>query len=217
MCWNESVSLNTFVFSFGMLLLIVFNNAFTKYKVEHFQSMYVVLFYASFIFMQLIEFFLWRNMDNAYYNRVFTTMVIGLLFLQPIASTMLIGDTDAALRTGLLVSYLVLAVPFVAYTMNTASIRASVSKLGHMRWNFMDNIGTPFWVVWLFFFLTPMLMQRHATTFAFACATLGLVYFNYQKDHTIGSNWCWAVNAGMLYWAGYLLFYLPLRERRMVC
>ena len=34
MCWNETVSLNTFIFSMGALLLIMYNNAYTKYKIE---------------------------------------------------------------------------------------------------------------------------------------------------------------------------------------
>jgi hypothetical protein len=217
MCWNESVSLNTFLFSFGVLLLILYNNAFTKYKVEHFKSIYMVLFYASFIFMQLIECFIWRNMNNAFYNRLFSTLAFALLFLQPIASTMLIGEKDAAMRDGLLVSYLALAVPFVAYTLSTKPIHASVSKLGHMRWNFPDDARPPVWIVWFFFFLAPMVMQQYAGTLAFGGAALGVAYFNFQKDHTIGSNWCWAVNAGMLYWAGYLMMYLPLCEHRAVC
>ena len=32
---------------------------------------------------------------------------------------------------------------------------------------------------------------------------------NFYKDKSVGSMWCWIVNAGMLYYAAYLLFYLP--------
>lgn len=34
MCWNEHVSLNTFLFSSFVLALIVYNNSYTKYKIQ---------------------------------------------------------------------------------------------------------------------------------------------------------------------------------------
>ena len=36
MCWNEHVSLNTFIFSIFVLLLIAYNNKYTQYKIEMF-------------------------------------------------------------------------------------------------------------------------------------------------------------------------------------
>lgn len=36
MCWNENVSLNTFLFSSFVLLLIFYNNTYTQYKIKHF-------------------------------------------------------------------------------------------------------------------------------------------------------------------------------------
>ena len=38
MCWNKDVSLNTFLFSGFVLLLIYYNNTYTKYKVAEFDS-----------------------------------------------------------------------------------------------------------------------------------------------------------------------------------
>jgi hypothetical protein len=58
MCWNASVSLNTFLFSIFILLLIVYNNSFTQYKIQDLNNIWIYLFLASFIFMQLIEFFI---------------------------------------------------------------------------------------------------------------------------------------------------------------
>ena len=58
MCWNEHVSLNTFLFSSFVLLLIIYNNLFTKYKIQELNNTFVYLFIASFVVMQLIEFFI---------------------------------------------------------------------------------------------------------------------------------------------------------------
>ena len=53
MCWNESVSLNTFLFSSFVLLLVMYNNYYTKYKITELDNVWIYLFLASFIFMQL--------------------------------------------------------------------------------------------------------------------------------------------------------------------
>ena len=40
----------------------------------------------SFIFMQLVEFFIWRNINNKYYNHLFSALGCVLLLIQPIIS-----------------------------------------------------------------------------------------------------------------------------------
>ena len=76
MCWNEHVSLNTFLFSSFILLLIIYNNAYTKYKIEELNNINIYIFLASIIFIQLIEFFIWRNMNNKYYNNFFSILLL---------------------------------------------------------------------------------------------------------------------------------------------
>ena len=41
MCWNEHVSLNTFLFSSFVLLLIIYNNYYTKYKIKELHSPWI--------------------------------------------------------------------------------------------------------------------------------------------------------------------------------
>ena len=104
MCWNENVSLNTFLFSGFVLMLIIYNNSFTKYKIPELNNKWMYLFIASFVFMQLLEFFIWRNINNAFYNNLFSIFAVLLLFIQPIASIMLI--TNMQIRKSLLMIYL---------------------------------------------------------------------------------------------------------------
>ena len=215
MCWNQDVSLNTFVFSMGVLLLIIYNNAYTKYKIKHFTSIYVVLFYMSFICIQLIECFIWRNLNHSFYNPFFSFLGLALLWLQPIASTMMI--TQVNLRNKLVMSYLAMAVPYGVYKMYTNRFYSSVSKMGHLRWNFIDNDSVFVLPIWLFFFLISMVVQKQLVSFVVGCVTFGITYFNYQNDHSMGSNWCWVANGSMLFWATYLLVYLPFYEQKTIC
>ena len=92
MCWNEHVSLNTFLFSSFVLALIVYNNSYTKYKIQELNNTWMYIFIASFVFMQLIEFFIWKNINNKFYNNAFSIIATLLLLLQPIASIMILSN-----------------------------------------------------------------------------------------------------------------------------
>lgn len=84
MCWNKEVSLNTFLFSFGVLLLIIYNNKYTQYKIKELNNIRFYMFLSSIIFVQLLEYFIWININNSFYNQIFTTLVILLTLLQPV-------------------------------------------------------------------------------------------------------------------------------------
>ena len=90
MCWNKQISLNTFIFSFGVLLLIIYNNNYTQYKIKELNNFWMYMFLSSIIFVQLIEYFIWNNINNPFYNQIFTTMVILLTLSQPVFSLLLI-------------------------------------------------------------------------------------------------------------------------------
>lgn len=194
-----------------MLGLIIYNNTYTQYKIVDVNNIWVYLFLISFILMQLIEFFIWRNVNNPIYNKLFTIMATLLLLVQPIATNMLI--TNKSVQRGMLFLYLICIIPFAIYRFMTKNINSTVSKMGHLQWNsLLDNNNT--WdrivlIIWLLFFLGPLFYERQFFGFLFGLLTLLVIIYNYYKDHTIGSMWCWVVNSLMLYYAGYLLFYLP--------
>jgi hypothetical protein len=210
MCWNAEVSLNTFLFSGFVLLLIIYNNAYTQYKIKDLNSKWTYVFFLSFILMQLIEFFIWRNVNNPYYNSIFTMLATILLFFQPIASTMIL--TNNKIRNSLLVLYLIIAVPFMIYRFLTKKIYSEVTPLNHLHWNmvFYDNIHEHVsFFIWLFFFLFPLFYQGYFYGFLFGLLTFIIITYKYYKDKSVGSMWCWIVNTVMLYYAAYLLLYLP--------
>ena len=209
MCWNEHVSINTFLFSAFVLGLIMYNNAYTKYKIQELNNKWVYLFFASFILMQLIEFFIWKNINNAYYNNVFSIIATCLLILQPIASLMILSNIQ--LRNILILVYLLLTIPYSIYKFSIYHIQSVQSKCGHLQWQFLRQ-DTIAWCIWLFFFLFSLIYEMHWGGLIFACIVLFICVTNYAKDRTIGSMWCWLVNSVMIYYAFYLLLYLPFQE-----
>jgi hypothetical protein len=212
MCWNENVSLNTFLFSSFVLLLIFYNNTYTQYKIKHFNSVWDYFFFISFISMQLIEFFIWRNINNTFYNHIFSTMAALLIFIQPVISLMLLPDIS--LRNNLLVTYSVFFIPYFIYKFITNNMKSQISNKGHLVWLFFDTNMLLFFG-WLFFFLFSFFYTRSVPTLIFGIVLFFISYYNYYKDNTIGSMWCWVVNSSMIFYAFYLLFYLPFCEKKL--
>ena len=83
MCWNESVSMNTFIFSTFVVIFSYFNNVLDIY-----QSL--LLFSIS--FMQLVEFFIWRNIKNTRKNIFYSKIAELVLVSQPVFSLLTIQN-----------------------------------------------------------------------------------------------------------------------------
>ena len=201
MCWNENISLNTFLFSGFILALIIYNNSFTKYKIQELNSKWIYFFIASFVFMQLIEFFIWRNINNKFYNNIFSILATLLLIVQPILSIMIV--TNVKLRNLLLIAYLFLAVPYSIYKFSNSNIHSVISESGHLRWNFF-YLNPIILIGWFFFFLFSFVYEKKWLGLVFGLSTLIIAFLNYTKDQTVWSMWCWSVNSIMIYYAFYL-------------
>jgi hypothetical protein len=214
MCWNENISLNTFLFSGFILALIIYNNSFTKYKIQELNNKWIYFFIASFVFMQLIEFFIWRNINNKFYNNIFSILATLLLIVQPILSIMIV--TNVKLRNLLLISYLLLAVPYSIYKFSNSNIHSVISESGHLRWNFF-YLNPIILIGWFFFFLFSFVYEKKWLGLVFGLSTLIIAFLNYTKDQTVWSMWCWSVNSIMIYYAIYLLIYLPFLEKMNIC
>jgi len=210
MCWNAEVSLNTFLFSIFVLILVYYNNEYTKYKIPIFENkwLYVVLVLAY--SMQLIEHFLWKNIKNKY-NSVLTIAVCILLFFQPLASLMLL--TNYGLKNILIIIYLLFGVPYMLYTILNKKFRSTVSPGGNLKW----NIPMPDFAAWgwLIVFLFSFIYEQKWFFVLFLITTLAI--FIYKEINTSGSMWCWVFNSISIYFAAYLLFYLPFYENKKVC
>ena len=90
-----------------------------------------------------------------------------------------------------------------------------------VKWNFLtysNSTYEPFYfVIWLFFFLFSLFYNKNYQGFIFGFLTLLIILYNYLKDGSFGSMWCWVVNLIMLYYAMYLLIYLPFMEKLKLC
>jgi hypothetical protein len=217
MCWNQYVSINTFVFGIFVMLLIAFNNKYSKYKMTEFNNVYVYFFLISFVSMQLIEFFLWRNLNNTNLNKLFSLLGSIVLLIQPLASLSMLHDKSLKWTMSLL--YFIPACLYLIYDYSKRQHTTSISKSGHLKWYWLDVSGYKilFYFVWLFFFFFSMVKNKYYTGLAFGIITFLITYYSYFKDGSAGSLWCWTANFFFLFYAFKLLIYLPYIEYGSLC
>ena len=202
MCWNEYVSLNTYVFSMGMLLLMIYNNTYTPYKVNI--DIYGYFFILSFCSMQLIEYFLWRNLDNKW-NYVYSAIGQILVAIQPIASLLLLSNSSLKVQMIGLYSLFV-GIVFLTHK----KIFKTSNQNGHLKWSWVP-IQSYIYFIWLFFLMFSFFVNRHHLALVVALFLFAITYFNAESG-TGGSLWCWTINFSMIFYALYLLVYLPFQE-----
>ena len=212
MCWNQYISLNTFVFSTFVLLLIAYNNKYTPYKIHELNNIFVYIFFMSFIAMQLIEFFIWRNLNDVDMNRKLSILGALLLVIQPMASLLLLKD-DFVKKT-MLAAYSIPAISFFVYKVYTQEFNTTVTKSGHLRWNWINlDKNKILGLVWFFFLYFSIFSNKQ--NYEAGLITLFLLvlsYYSYNKEGSYGSLWCWSINSLMIFYAIKLMIVLPYKE-----
>jgi len=202
MCWNATVSLNTFLFSIGMLCLMIYNNHYTPYKLKGY-NIYWYFFILSFCTMQLIEYFLWTHLANKKLNYIFSVIGQCLVGIQPFVSLLLLSDMR--LRQIMILLYSIfIGIVFITHE----QIFKTSVKNGHLKWSWVP-IHTYLYFIWMFFLLFSFVINKY---YLAILVSLFLFCITYTTDGTGGSLWCWTINFSMIFYAIYLLIFLPLQE-----
>ena len=213
MCWNQWVSINTFLFGVFVLCLIAMNNRYSNYKIDEFKNPYMYFFFMSFISMQFFEFLLWRNLKNRDWNYWISMAGSFLLLIQPIASLMLLKDVN--LRKTMLLCYSIPAGLAFFYNVVGNDFSTTVSKCGHLKWNWLakkSNLSYLRYAFYLFFMLYSFYVNKQFVSILFALLLFAISYYSYYKHGSAGSLWCWIVNIVMIYYLCKICLVLPYQE-----
>jgi len=220
MCWNKDISLNTFLFSSFVLGLILYNNKYTRYKIKEFDDFWVVLFFMIFISVQLVEYFVWINLKNKWYNTFFSAILLFITIIQPLVSLMIIKNYNLRfymIISYMIISYIIITNSYISYIFSSNysnPLNTFISKNGHLDWNYIhnDNIYLQYVVnlLWVFFFLFSLFYEKNYVGLMIGIGTFVITLYNYSNDKSTSSMWCWVANSIMIYYAIYLLFYLPM-------
>jgi len=206
MCWNQYVSINTFLFGIFTLWFIKINNTYSDYKIDFFKNEYVYLFILSIVLMQLIEFFLWINIHNKSINHNLSILGFLLLVVQPITALYLIKDIT--LRNNLLTFYGIFASIFVVFNMQTTYIHTKITSQGFLSWNWTQHtlLSVSFYLFFLFF---PLLYNQYYISLIFLFIFFSLIHY-IGKGY--GSLWCLFVNSMFIYFLIELLVIQPFNQ-----
>ncbi len=188
MCWNQSVSLNTFLFGLFAVSLGLYNKVI---KPLH------ALGAMSFISMQLIEFFTWRNLGNKETISFLSKIGLGLILYQPLL-------VHASRIKTIVIPLAYIIGVFLFFTSHTTTFSMNKADNGHLSWTWLPT-SPVFIVSWMMFFLLPFLYTKEYLIF-FATLIISLIsLYTYYKDNTWGSMWCWFANVYSIYLL-YLVF-----------
>lgn len=225
MCWNKTISLNTFIFSVVVLTLIYMNKN-SIYKFENFENKFMYLFLLSISSMQLIEYFLWKSIEekNNKDNKLYTKLGFILILLQPILSLQLINiksKKDKDDKNLMLYIYIISIVILLSYKAlcNPFKFKTNVSN-NHLSWGFMEfkNFEKIFIIIWLIT-VSFVIYKNKENIIIYILSILILLFtlYKFHKDNTWGSMWCWALNCIFIYYLIQLLFIKPYKQYKNLC
>lgn len=196
MCWNAKVSLESFFIGVTGIIIASFTGL----------SFPFILFYASVVFMQLIEYIVWQygvhDADINYYSSLAATT---LLALQPVASILTLSSPSF-----LLGGYVVLG---LLYTILRSVLDDRSSRElyqmkpgpdGHLQWKWLqtDAITRFGLAIYFAFLLLPLFLARQYELLVVVLATLGVSLYAFGSQKTWGSMWCWVVNWMVVFLCG---------------
>jgi hypothetical protein len=187
MCWNASVSLNTYIFGLFASLFSYYNG---------YGNILSVIFYQSFIIMQLLEYFIWTK---TFSNKLLSQIALFVILCQPIFNIIKIETYPEAIPY-LLTAYLIFII--ILYTLiipiDTINFSTVPSKNGHLSWKWLN------WNLYIIFILYAFLSARWIIDkmymiFIVISVLLIITLILYKETNTFGSMWCWVANVISIY------------------
>lgn len=184
MCWSAEGSLQTY--AFGMILAAIH-----KYYGSIDPALWV--FMVAFTHIQLVEYFLWKNLGNPSANRFWSGIGFCLISILPLIAAGLLPSNS---RDKLRIFYLIMIMIYLAT--RKINLSTEVGGNGHLKWNWIDSFTSIWTLGWPLMVLIPLFISGHRVTFIIATLTYIMSsYFN-DKYGTAASYWCWVPALGWL-------------------
>jgi len=170
--------------------------------------------------MQLIEFFLWRNLKNNKMNELLSKIASFFVIIQ--APTVMFMIENTKIKYFLLLIYIVFFVFYFEFKRNYSPIRfhTSVGKTGHLHWDWINSGGygnTILLVIYLFLYGISFLLIKNTEIAIMGLLSLFISLLFYYKDEAFTTMWCWSSNLFLLYFIINILIIKPFYEYNGLC
>jgi hypothetical protein len=217
MCWGPDISINTFLLGVLTLCFIYYTNTYTKYHTPVFNNKWAYVFGFLVISMQLVEYFIWKNIKNEKMNYIYSRIAYSLLGLQPIPLIMMI--INEKIRYITLVAYVSYIFIYNIIKINVKTQLTTISQNGHLLWNWLTFSGYEyiFLMIYMSFYLFSAYYIKNHQLLWFIIISFSLSFITYFRDKTWGSMWCWVSNIIWIYFIIKITVIQPFIEYNGLC
>lgn len=172
MCWSADASLKTYLFALVMALVTEIN-----------PMWFFLVLYSH---MQLVEYFLWSNIDDREKNELWSKIGSALIMAQPLALMALMRNSD--LKMKMMAVYVLFMGGW--FLTQTKKWETTVGENGHLQWNWFPESPwfMPLWCVWWF---APIILDQNWLFLGPALIGFLPSLYYYWKYNTAGTMWCW--------------------------
>ena len=188
MCWNKSVSLNTFFFGL-FAIAFSFGN-----KLISATGVFALL---SFISMQLVEYFAWDNLNNKETLALISKAGLSRIIAQPVISGFYL-PTSIGIPYWIAYAFFIAASFLVVYPSNNINFSMHKAVNGHLAWDWLEWPQILIFI-WLSFIIFCNAYDKNYSGVILLLLTFIISYITYYKTNTWGSVWCWIVNFYSVY------------------
>ena len=187
MCYNSTVSLNTFLFGLGVACLAYYTKIISNYG---------IIILLSFSAMQLLEFFAWTYYDNKKINRILSIIGMMIIITQVILLNYFLPDKK--IRNILLFLIFIFLLLFIIIDLKNVNFSMKRGKNKHLIWYWLD-LPLIWIIITLSFYLIPVYLYGNLLIILFMITILVISLYFYWKYKTWGSMWCYFSNLLWVY------------------
>ncbi len=186
MCWNAEVSLSTFIFAVSSMTIGYLNNT----ETGKWLTLYITI-----ACMQLLEYFIWKNLKYKKLNKLLSICGLVIILLQPLAAGLLIVNKNY--QKVFYILYILWMIIFLADN-HPFTFTTTVSKNGHLSWNWL-KIHDLYTLTWTMFVIIAIALSevkhyQKSLIIVFIIALTYISWYIYKKDGTWGSIYCSFMN-----------------------
>lgn len=183
MCYNASISLNTFIFGFIMAIVAYYT------KIIHNSTIIILL---SFSAIQLLEYFTWTYYNNKKINKILS--YIGLIIILTQIYLLNYYLPPANISRFILILLFIILILFIIIQLPKIKFAMTRGKNKHLIWHWLD-LPIIWIIIGLSFYIIPILFTRNLFIIIIYLLVLAISLYFYWNYKTWGSMWCYFSNS----------------------
>ncbi len=199
MCWNETVSIQTFLFA----IIVFFIGLFNSFPIRK------LIFMIIFSNIQLVEYFLWKNIHKPKLNSLISKIGFFNISVEPIGACLLINNPT--IRFYSIILYLILFSIYMFLNYKNINFYTTINKKKFLSWESLHlntNLEKYYASIWFLFFFGGIILSKDPFIIFISFFTLIITLLNISKHYSLPSFWCSISN---ILWV-YVLFYVIYKK-----